>query len=178
MKAIDLIIAQQMDNRRNQLIYPNGPLAAPAPLQPLSINTFDNAGTIGNKDKPTDGLTNTSMDTLIKDVTGNATLGDVIYDLGSVKTVEVGGQVGLWVSTGTGTIYVYIDSSETSPSSGFINPTRDAANVGATSETKRRLDPQILTGRYIKLRATYSGSTACRCNVNLYELFADLKPIK
>jgi len=159
-----IAIAKQMDDRRNVLRYPNGPLSPAAPIVPTA-DTFDTNPT--NLERTTDGNFDTATGDGSKVLGGAGTVGQLIYDLGSVKTVTVGGKVGL-SQNGSATVRVLVDSSQNGLD--YINSTSILFSTTLTSNRIEELLAQTVTGRYIRIRI-YS-TAACTAVAKFYQIFA------
>lgn len=111
----------------------------------------------------TDGNKDTVSGTGTKTLSGSGNIGYITFDLGSIKTVLIGGKIGVW-STANG-ITAYLQVSD----DGNTYRTTTIIISGSTSTSEIIVDcvPAIISTRYIKLR--FYGSGAMDANIKLYE---------
>lgn len=103
----------------------------------------------------TDGLMSTVTGTGNQSKAVSGDFGYYTFDLGSIKTVLVGGRTGIWSTANT--VQICIEASDddiTYVPSG--NATGE--NSASVTEVIRDLIPKILTGRYIRVRYAISGA--------------------
>lgn len=114
----------------------------------------------------TDGNRDTYSGTGTKTVSGAGNLGYITFDLGSVKTILVGGKFGIWSTANGITCFLQVSNTDSNyrTTATLINGSTN------TSEAVIEATPAIVTTRYLKLRFYASG--AMDANVKLYELGA------
>lgn len=114
--------------------------------------------------KCTNGIWSDSTGTGSKNV--NGLVGTITFDLGSSKTVIVGGKLGLWTSAAT--VIAYVHSSEDNITYTDVNPI--AISTGSLSKVIREMSTKMMKGRYIRLYIETSGLATG--NVTIYEIEA------
>lgn len=120
-----------------------------------------------NLERCTDGDYTTATGAGSKVMDGSGTFGNLIFDMGSIKTVLVGARVGMWADKGTTTLY--ISGSDDNITYRVIS--NSSQSHTATSESIRDGSfPTIFNCRYIRL--TFSTSTASTPQMKIYQVTA------
>lgn len=159
-----IALAKQMDDRRNVLRYPNGPLSPAAPIVPTYTGFEDMAPT--DLEKATDGDITTCTGVAQK-ILGYAAMGGTfVFDMGEVRTVLVGFILG--VKTTAASIQIFIDSSDDNIT--YRNTAPVSNSTASTSKVIMNGLSPLLTGRYIRIRAVNTG--AGTIDVEIYQCMA------
>jgi hypothetical protein len=159
-----IALAKQMDDRRNVLRYPNGPLSPAAPIVPTYTGFEDAPPT--NLENATDGDITTCTGVAQKILGTAGTGGTFVFDMGEVRSVLVGFILG--VKTTASTLQLFIESSDDN-----ITYRTASLNNNATSSTSKVIRDglsSLLTGRYIRIRAVNTG--AGTIDVEVYQCMA------
>jgi hypothetical protein len=159
-----IALAKQMDDRRNVLRYPNGPLSPAAPIVPTYTGFEDAPPT--NLENATDGDITTCTGVAQKILGYAATGGTFVFDMGKVRTVLVGFILG--VKTTASAIQIFIDSSDDNIT--YRNTSMVNNSTGSTSKVIMNGLSSLLTGRYIRIRAVNTG--AGTIDVEVYQCMA------
>lgn len=107
---MDYAIAKQLDERRNLLRYPDGPLAPARPIVP-TFGLFD-AATPSNPENCVDGSMDTETGAGAKTLGTGSNFGYAYFDLGSIKNVLVMARIKASVSGAGGEVRLYIEGSD------------------------------------------------------------------
>lgn len=149
-----IALAKQMDDRRNVLRYPNGPLSPAAPIVP-TYTGFEDA-TPTNLENATNGNIDDAIGPGTKILSGSGTVGQYIFDLGSEKDVLIEGSINLGATGGvTSTAYIEIARAD----GVYLTPSIYNATTAGTYPTKRQLSPFGGVCRYIRIRFAESAAT-------------------
>lgn len=160
-------LAKQLDDRRNLLRYPNGPLSPAAPII-ATEDTFD-TNSMANLSNVTDGSLSTYAGTGTKTLGGGGVIGNLKFDLGSVKNVSLNYKIGAWSSASNIRIYLAVSEDNSVWSPGINDNIRSTI---PTNETELIVNNGgiNLIGRYIKL--IFYLQTAGTGNVKAYSVKA------
>jgi hypothetical protein len=118
-----------------------------------------------NLERCTDGNLSLGTGAGTKAIEGAGTVGELVFDAGSVKTLLLGGRVGL-SQNASATIRVLIDSSDDNIT--WRTSTSILYSTNSGSERKESLLAMISTGRYFKVRL-YS-TAACTASIIIYQI--------
>lgn len=147
-----IALSKQMDERRNLLRYPDGPLSPARPIIP-TFEGFDTQPPT-NLANFTDGSPDTATGEGIKEISTSGVAGAFVFDLGSEYNVLITGCINFG-ATGGITTTAYIDFIRADMSSIFSSSYNTFTN--GTYPIKRFLNPVSGTARYIKVRIVGSG---------------------
>lgn len=115
----------------------------------------------------TDGNLSTVTGTGSKIMAAAGNFGYLVFDLGTIKTVLIGGRFGLWSTTGTVTIFVDVSDDNIT----YINAYSSITGATSVAESKKDTDNSALVnGRYIRLR--WYVNAAATAYANIYEVAA------
>lgn len=120
-----------------------------------------------NLERCTDGNISTATGAGSKAVTGADTIGELIFNIGSIKTMMVSGKIELWSSANAMNVMVLSSEDGTN--------WRAATNSILTITVSSEGYPKdsffaLVTGRYIRFRFYTSGTATG--NVKIWQLFA------
>jgi hypothetical protein len=162
-----IALAKQMDDRRNVLRYPNGPLSPAAPIVPTYMN-FD-AQAPANLEKATNNDFDDPVGTGIRTVEAAGNIGGFIFDLGSIKNVFFGLKCSVWSDGSTYICYLQGSNDGTNYKLNVaLHPSIATNSDGVTTST---MDVgNFVRGRYIRVFWRLAG--AATGNVKLFEAFA------
>lgn len=160
-----IAISKQMDERRNVLRYPNGPLSPAAPITP-TVSGFDTDPTdLGNV---TDGDLTTASATGSKVMGASGVYGYLIFDMGSAKNVIISAKVGIWSTASTTSAYL-----ETSPDgTNWVTVGANTIRPAGTSASEV-INSVLINGvhtRYFRIR--FSVGAAATAYAKIYTVTA------
>lgn len=155
-----IALSKQMDDRRNVLRYPNGPLSPAAPIVPTYTGFEDGAPT--DLEKATDGNLAEGTGPGSKILSSSGTVGYFNFDLGSEKNVMIEGAINFG-ATGGVTSTAYIEIARTDGT--YLTPPIYNATTTGTYPTKRQLSPISGVCRYIKIRVGVNGAATAQASI-------------
>jgi len=154
MDITGIALSKQMDNRKNLIRYPNGPLSPAAPIVPTYTGFEDQAPT--DLENFTDGNLTTSTGEAKKVLGGSGAGGYFVFDLWSEKNILVTGKMNIG-ATGGATSTVFIELALTDGT--YISSPSYNAYTAGTYPILKLLSPFTGTARYIRLRVGASGAS-------------------